>query len=91
MAARQGGNPVPQVVDGAQATIETVAGYAINGGGEGDRWREETPAQGACQVGQGNLGKRRAKATSPRAKAEKAAKPDTTGTPGEAAARSHAR
>jgi NADH-quinone oxidoreductase subunit E len=84
----QGGNPVPQVVNGAQATIETVAGYAINGGGEDTggvkKPRPKAPAKSAKETSESA----EAKVTSPRAKAEKAAKPDTTGTPGEAAARS---
>lgn len=86
-----GGKPVPRVIDGAPATIASVAGYAINGGtapASSDRAASLSgkPAD-APHTAKSPSDAAAGKAATPRAKAEKTARPDATGTPGEAAAR----
>ena len=83
----EGGEPVPQVVNGAPETIDSIAGFAINGGGEQPstpKAKPKAPAKKAKATSQSAA----TKAATPQAKAEKTAKPKPTGTAGEAAARS---
>jgi hypothetical protein len=79
----EGGVPVPQVINGATETIDSVAGFAINGGGEkratAKKAQPKAPAKAAKATS-----RKRAKDATPQAKAEKAAKP-STGTASEAA------
>lgn len=83
----EGGEPVPQVVNGAPETIDSIAGFAINGGGEQPstpKSKPKAPAKKAKATSQSAA----TKAATPQAKAEKTAKPKPTGTASEAAARS---
>lgn len=83
----EGGEPVPQVVNGAPETIDSIAGFAINGGGEQPstpKAKPKAPAKKSTATSQSAA----TKAATPKAKAEKTAKPKPTGTAGEAAARS---
>lgn len=89
----QGGKPVPQVVDGASATIASVAGFSLNGGGKVPTPTTTAKAKSASKPKAASSAKASAKASAPqpsapKAKAQKAARPDPTGTAGEAAARS---
>lgn len=84
----EGGVPVPHLINGATETIDSVAGYALNGGGEKPATAKKTQPKAPAKTAKTTSKSAAAKAATPQAKAEKAAKPKPTGTASEAAARS---
>ncbi|MFN3225473.1 MAG: NADH-quinone oxidoreductase subunit NuoE [Hyphomicrobiales bacterium] len=84
----EGGVPVPQVINGATETIDSVAGFALNGGGEKPATAKKAQPKAPAKSAKATSKAAASKAATPQAKAEKAAKPKPTGTASEAAARS---
>lgn len=87
----EGGKPVPHVVDGAPATVASVAGFSLNGGGEAPKAKPAAKKAAPKAIAKKTASAKTETSTkpaTPKAKAEKAARPDSTGTSGEAAARS---
>jgi NADH-quinone oxidoreductase subunit E len=84
----EGGVPVPQVVNGAPETIDSVAGFALNGGGDKPAVAKKPQPKAPAKTAKTTSKSAASKAAAPQAKAEKAAKPKPTGTASEAAARS---
>jgi NADH-quinone oxidoreductase subunit E len=84
----EGGVPVPQVINGATETIDSVAGFALNGGGEKPSTAKKAQPKAPAKSAKATSKAAASKAATPQAKAEKAAKPKPTGTASEAAARS---
>jgi NADH-quinone oxidoreductase subunit E len=84
----EGGVPVPQVINGATETIDSVAGFALNGGGEKPATAKKAQPKAPAKSAKATSKAAAEKAATPQAKAEKAAKPKSTGTASEAAARS---
>lgn len=75
----QGGKPVPQVVDGATATIASVAGFSLNGGGEAPAPKAKPAAKKAAP--------KKAAGEEPEAKAAPAKKAPVKKAPAKAAAK----
>jgi NADH-quinone oxidoreductase subunit E len=84
----EGGVPQPQIVNGATETIDSVAGFALNGGGDKPKTTKKPQPKAPPKSAKTTSKAASEKAATPQAKAEKAAKPKSTGTASEAAARS---